>query len=58
MALLAVERAYATLGNLQRKRNYDERVAAVAGEARTLGVIMTISAAVYEPGIALRIPIA
>ena len=32
----------------------DDRVAAVAGEQRTLGVIMTISAAVYEPGIALR----
>ncbi len=32
----------------------DDRVAAVAGEARTLGVVMTISAAVYTPGIALR----
>lgn len=32
----------------------DERVAAVAGKERTLGCIITISAAVYEPGIALR----
>ena len=32
----------------------DERVAAVAGADRTLGCIITISAAVYEPGIALR----
>jgi 2-dehydropantoate 2-reductase len=32
----------------------DDRIAAVVGEGRTMGVIMTISAAVYEPGIALR----
>lgn len=32
----------------------DERVAAVAGKERTLGCIITISAAVYEPGHAIR----
>lgn len=32
----------------------DERVAAVAGADRTLGCIITISAAVYDPGFALR----
>jgi 2-dehydropantoate 2-reductase len=32
----------------------DERVAAIAGKDRTLGCIITISAAVYEPGTALR----
>lgn len=32
----------------------DERVAAIAGADRTLGCIITLSAAVYEPGIALR----
>lgn len=32
----------------------DERVAAVAGDERTLGVVMTISAAVYTPGVAMR----
>jgi 2-dehydropantoate 2-reductase len=32
----------------------DERVAAIAGKERTLGCIITISAAVYEPGIGLR----
>jgi 2-dehydropantoate 2-reductase len=32
----------------------DERVAAIAGKERTLGCIITISAACYEPGVALR----
>jgi 2-dehydropantoate 2-reductase len=32
----------------------DERVAAVAGRARTLGCVITISAGLYEPGHAMR----
>ena len=32
----------------------DERVAAVAGVDRTLGVVITISSAVYEPGVTIR----
>jgi 2-dehydropantoate 2-reductase len=32
----------------------DERVAAIAGKKRTLGCIITISAACYEPGVVLR----
>src|SRR5262245_45566595 len=32
----------------------DERVAAVAGKARTLGCVITISAGMYEPGHAMR----
>jgi 2-dehydropantoate 2-reductase len=32
----------------------DERVAAVAGRARTLGCVITISAGLYEPGHAIR----
>ena len=32
----------------------DDRVAAIAGKERTLGCIITIGAAVYEPGVALR----
>ena len=32
----------------------DERVAAIAGKDRTLGCIITISAACYEPGVAMR----
>ena len=32
----------------------DDRIAAVVGSGRTLGVIMTISAGVYDPGVALR----
>ena len=32
----------------------DERVAAVAGRERTLGCVITISAAMYEPGHAIR----
>jgi 2-dehydropantoate 2-reductase len=32
----------------------DERVAAIAGKERTLGCVITISAALYEPGHAMR----
>jgi 2-dehydropantoate 2-reductase len=32
----------------------DERVAAIAGKERTLGCVITISAAMYEPGHAMR----
>ena len=32
----------------------DERVAAIAGKARTLGCVITISAGLYEPGHAIR----